>query len=63
MSKKQKLAAKIMAWVLAALMVVGLAVTSIMMIVSNVRAKKAEKEKEEAAAAQTAELPSYFASL
>ena len=63
MSKKQKLAAKIMAWVLAALMVVGLAVTSIMMIVSNVRAKKAEKEKEEAAAAQTSELPYYFASL
>ena len=46
MSKKsKKLAVRILAWILAVLMVVGIAVFTVQMIIVNIEEKKAEEEK------------------
>ena len=44
-TKKTKLNARILAWILAILMVLGMAVLTIQMIVMNVQEKKAAEEK------------------
>ena len=47
-TKKAKLNARILAWILAILMVLGLAVLTVQMIILNVQEKKAaEKEQQE----------------
>ena len=44
-AKNKKLAVRILAWVLAILMVVGLAVLTVQMIIVNIEEKKAAEEK------------------
>lgn len=44
-TKSKKLAVRILAWILAILMVVGLAVLTVQMIIVNVQEKKAAEEK------------------
>ena len=44
-TKKAKLNARILAWILAILMVLGLAVLTVQMIILNVQQKKAAEEK------------------
>ena len=47
-TKKAKLNARILAWILAILMVLGMAVLAVQMIILNVQEKKAaEKEQQE----------------
>ncbi|MBO5326496.1 MAG: hypothetical protein J6A84_00065 [Clostridia bacterium] len=44
-TKKAKLNARILAWILAILMVLGIAVLTVQMIILNVQEKKAAEEK------------------
>ena len=44
-AKSKKLAVRILAWILAILMVVGLAVLTVQMIIVNIEEKKAAEEK------------------